>query len=54
MDKENSNKADNKKEEYSNNEAVNNPLCKDGVCKIPENNFKIENTSKDIMIDIDK
>lgn len=31
------------------------PLCKDGVCKIPENNLKMGKiTDKNIMIKIDE
>ena len=45
MDKKNYNK--------SNNENVKNPLCINGVCKIPENNFEKENiTNKDMMLNM--
>lgn len=53
MDKENYNKSDNGNKKDTNNENVENPLCINGVCKIPENNFEKENiTNKDIMLNM--
>ena len=53
MDKKNYNKSDNENTKDTNNENVKNPLCINGVCKIPENDYKKENiTNKDIMLNM--
>lgn len=53
MDKENYNKNDIENTKDTNNENVENPLCINGVCKIPENNFEKENiTNKDMMLNM--
>lgn len=53
MDKENYNKNDNENTKDTNNENVENPLCINGVCKIPENNLEKENiTNKDMMLNM--
>lgn len=53
MDKENDNKNGNKNTKDTNNENVKNPLCINGVCKIPENDYKKENiTNKDMMLNM--
>lgn len=55
MDIKNYNKKDNKNKNDVNIKNIDNPLCKDGVCKIPESNFKKENiANKNIMLDINK
>lgn len=54
MDSKNYNKKDNENKKDVKIKNIDNPLCKDGVCKIPENNFKRENISnKNIMINFD-
>ncbi len=54
MDIKNYNKKDNENKEDENIKNIDNPLCKDGVCKIPENNFKKEKiANKNIMINFD-
>lgn len=53
MDKENYNKNDIENTKDTNNENIENPLCINGVCKIPENNFEKENiTNKDMMLNM--
>lgn len=53
MDKKNYNKSNNENTKDTNNENVKNPLCINGVCKIPENNFEKENiTNKDMMLNM--
>lgn len=53
MDKENYNKNDIENTKDTNNENVENPLCINGVCKIPENNLEKENiTNKDMMLNM--
>lgn len=55
MDSKNYNKKDNENKNDVNIKNIDNPLCKDGVCKISENNFKKENiANKNIMLDINK
>lgn len=53
MDSENNNKKDNENKEDIDNENIKNPLCINGVCKIPENNFEKESIiNTNIMINI--
>lgn len=55
MDIKNYDKKDNENKNDVNIKNIDNPLCKDGVCKIPENNFEKEKlVHKNIMLDINK
>lgn len=54
MDNENHNKKDNESGIDIKDKNISNPLCKNGVCKIPDNNLKKENIiNKKIMINIE-
>lgn len=53
MDNENDNKNGSENKEDIDNENIKNPLCINGVCKIPENNFEKESiTNKDMMLNM--
>lgn len=55
MESKNYNKKDNENKNDVNITNTDNPLCKDGVCKIPENHFEKEKlVHKNIMLDINK
>lgn len=53
MDNENDDKNGSENKEDIDNENIKNPLCINGVCKIPENNFEKESIiNTNIMINI--
>lgn len=55
MDIKNYDKKDNENKNDVNITNKDNSLCKDGVCKIPENHFEKEKlVHKNIMLDINK